>query len=186
MVDEGIPVEVVDHAASVFGMPVGPIKLMGEVGIEVIVKVFHILQEHFGDHLPKPQWMQREDLAKAFTRGADKKLKVDSLMIQSWVAKPSLMIPAADVEDRLFFAMLNEGARCMEEGIVPEAGYLDLAMIFGTGFPAFRGGLLREADGRGLENCVLRAKVLQQKYGAWLAPAPALLSQAAKGPYHTL
>ena len=184
MVDEGVPVHQVDAAATRFGMPVGPVKLMGEVGIEVIVKVFHILQEHFGDHLPKPAWIGREDLAKAFVKDAKGKLKVDALMIQAWVAKADPGLSQADISDRLFHSMLNEAARCMQEGIVPEPGYLDLAMIYGTGFPAFRGGLLREADMRGLESAVLRGKVLASRYGAWLQPPQALEAQAAKGAFY--
>jgi 3-hydroxyacyl-CoA dehydrogenase/enoyl-CoA hydratase/3-hydroxybutyryl-CoA epimerase len=184
MVEEGIPVAKVDAAALAFGMPVGPIKLMGEVGIEVIVKVFHILQEHFGDHLPKPSWIDRSDLASAFTKDPKGKLSVHAEMIQGWVAKAAPEATDLDVSDRLFHSMLNEASRCMQEGIVPEPGYLDLAMIFGTGFPAFRGGLLREADARGLENTVLRGKVLSQKYGAWLQPPQALQDQAAKGGFY--
>jgi len=184
LVQEGVPVRQVDQAATHFGMPVGPIKLMGEVGIDVIVKVFHILQEHFGEHLPKPSWIAREDLAKAFVRGADGKMKVEEGMIQAWSGKSDPQMSNADVSDRLFHAMLNEAARCMQEAIVPEASYLDLAMIFGTGFPAFRGGLLREADTRGLENTVLRGKVLAQKYGSWLEPPLALVIQASTGRYY--
>jgi 3-hydroxyacyl-CoA dehydrogenase/enoyl-CoA hydratase/3-hydroxybutyryl-CoA epimerase len=184
MVDEGVPVGRVDAAALKFGMPVGPIKLMGEVGIEVIVKVFHILQSHFGDHLPKPAWIGREDLAKAFTRDADNKLRVDSVMIQGWVAKPVVGLSELDITDRLFHSMLNEAARCLEEGIVKEAGYLDLAMIYGTGFPAFRGGLLREAEARGLENVSNRGRVLAERYGAWLQPPEALLKRSVNGFYN--
>ena len=184
MVDEGVSVAAVDAAAVKFGMPVGPIKLMGEVGVEVIVKVFHILQEHFGDHLPKPAWIGREDLAKAFVRGADGKMKVDGGMIEVWVGKKPLAPSEIDITDRLFHALLNEAARCLGEGIVPEAGLLDLAMIYGTGFPPFRGGLLREAESRGLENVAKRGKVLAERYGAWLQPPDALLKRGNKGFYN--
>jgi 3-hydroxyacyl-CoA dehydrogenase/enoyl-CoA hydratase/3-hydroxybutyryl-CoA epimerase len=69
--------------------------------------------------------------------------------------------------------MLNEGARALAEGLVPEPGLLDLAMIFGTGFPAYRGGLLREADHRGVGVCIGRAETLSQK-APWLAPSEGL------------
>jgi 3-hydroxyacyl-CoA dehydrogenase/enoyl-CoA hydratase/3-hydroxybutyryl-CoA epimerase len=181
MVEEGVPVAKVDEAATSFGMPVGPIKLIGEVGVEVIVKVFHILQSHFGDHLPKPAWIKREDLATAFVRGDDKRLRVDAAKIQAWVGKADPGMSSLDISDRLFHAMLNEAARCMEEGIVKEPGYLDLAMIYGTGFPPFRGGLLREAQNRGLETVANRGKVLAQRYGAWLQAPEALLKRKGQG-----
>ena len=176
MVEEGVPVNKVDEAALAFGMPVGPIKLIGEVGVEVIVKVFHILNAHYADHLSQPKWIDREDLKLAFPKGADGKLDMQARMIEGWIAKPDPNYPSADIQDRLFHAFLNEAARCLGEGLVPEAGYLDLAMIYGTGFPPFKGGLLREADRRGLPAVLERGKALAAKYGAHLSPPSALLN----------
>ncbi len=59
MVEEGVPVEKVEAAALDFGMPVGPLKLIGEVGVEVITHVFGILNSHYADHLPQPKWIKR-------------------------------------------------------------------------------------------------------------------------------
>jgi 3-hydroxyacyl-CoA dehydrogenase/enoyl-CoA hydratase/3-hydroxybutyryl-CoA epimerase len=183
MVEEGVPVEAVDRAAVKFGMPVGPIKLMGEVGIPVITHVAKNLQQHFGEHLPKTAWTSRADLGEAFTKDAAGKLKLDSGLIQAWVGKADPGYAQAEIQDRLFLAMLNEGARCMAEGIVPEAGYLDLAMIYGTGFPPYKGGLLREAEARGLGACVARAEALAAK-APWLAPCDGLKAAAAQGGYY--
>ena len=80
--------------------------------------------------------------------------------------------------------MLNEAARCMEEGIVPEPGYLDLAMIYGTGFPPFRGGLLREAEHRGLAVMAARGRELAARYGSHLNPPKALEDAVSKGSYY--
>jgi 3-hydroxyacyl-CoA dehydrogenase/enoyl-CoA hydratase/3-hydroxybutyryl-CoA epimerase len=176
MVEEGVPVAKVDAAAEAFGMPVGPIKLIGEVGVEVITKVFGILNSHYKDHLPQPKWILREDLKLAFPKGADGKLQLQAALIEGWVGKPDPNYPTLDIQDRLFHALLNEGARCIGEGLVPEAGYLDLAMIYGTGFPPFRGGLLKEADNRGSAVYLKRGNELAAKYGANLAPPSALLN----------
>jgi 3-hydroxyacyl-CoA dehydrogenase/enoyl-CoA hydratase/3-hydroxybutyryl-CoA epimerase len=183
MVEEGVPVEAVDRAATAFGMPVGPIKLMGEVGIPVITHVASNLQQHFGDHLPKTAWTGRADLGEAFKKDAAGKLQLDAAMIQGWIGKADPGYSEADISDRLFLAMLNEGARCMAEGIVPEPGLLDLAMIYGTGFPPYKGGLLREADKRGLRACLDRAQALQVK-APWLAPSKGLVDAAAKGSFY--
>ncbi len=182
MVDEGVPVATVDAAAVAFGMPVGPIQLIGDVGVEVIIKVFQILQEHFGDHLPHPAWIEREDFAKAFVREGSR-VRVDEALIQRWIAKSDPGYSKLDVLDRLFHSMLNEAARCLDEGVVKDPGVLDLAMIFGTGFPAFRGGLLREAQSRGLEKVVNRGKVLGSRFGGWLSPPQALLKRQETGFY---
>jgi 3-hydroxyacyl-CoA dehydrogenase/enoyl-CoA hydratase/3-hydroxybutyryl-CoA epimerase len=176
MVEEGVPVAKVDAAAVAFGMPVGPIKLIGEVGVDVITHVFGILNSHYADHLPQPKWISNKDLKLAFPKGPDGKLALHSAMIEGWVGKSDPLYPEADIQDRLFHAFLNEASRCLGEGIVPEAGYLDLAMIYGTGFPPFKGGLLREADRRGIPACLARGKALAGKYGAHLSPPSALLN----------
>jgi 3-hydroxyacyl-CoA dehydrogenase/enoyl-CoA hydratase/3-hydroxybutyryl-CoA epimerase len=183
LVDEGVPVAQVEQAATRFGMPVGPLKLIGEVGVPVIQHVFKILKAHYADHLPSPAWMGREDFAAGFVRDAAGKMQVQAQLIQGWVGKADPAYSDADVADRLYLAMLNEGARCMAEGIVPEPGLLDLAMIYGTGFPPYKGGLLREADSRGVKACVERAEALAGK-APWLKPSEGLKAAAAKGGFY--
>ncbi len=182
MIQEGVAVAEVDRVAVKFGMPVGPIKLMGEVGAEVIVKVYHILRGYFGDHLPKPAWVDLADMPKAFVK-ENGKLRVDEAMIQAWAAA-STVISEQDIEDRLLHAMFNEAARCLQESVVKDAAMLDLAMIFGTGFPAFRGGLLREAESRNLKSVVQRGLVLAERYGAWLTPPQALKDAAERDAFY--
>jgi 3-hydroxyacyl-CoA dehydrogenase/enoyl-CoA hydratase/3-hydroxybutyryl-CoA epimerase len=85
-----------------------------------------------------------------------------------------------DIEDRLFTALVNESARCLRDGIVKSPGLLDLAMVYGTGFPAFRGGPLREAEKRGLPEVVRRALELASRYGTRLSPPETLLKMASE------
>ena len=70
--------------------------------------------------------------------------------------------------------MINEAARILEEGIVGSAAAVDLAMIMGTGFPPFRGGLLRFADSFHLRAVLERARDLRNEFGGRFAPAPLL------------
>jgi 3-hydroxyacyl-CoA dehydrogenase len=77
--------------------------------------------------------------------------------------------------------MVHEAARVLEDGIVAGPGEVDLGMITGTGFPPFRGGLLRHADGRGLGEIVERLEALQAAHGARFEPAPLLREYAAAG-----
>ena len=79
--------------------------------------------------------------------------------------------------------MINEAARCLDEGIVASPGELDLAMIMGTGFPPFRGGLLRYADYVGVDKIVQRMRDIKG-CGQRFEVAPALLAIAQTGSFY--
>jgi len=66
----------------------------------------------------------------------------------------------------------------LEEGVVDNARYLDMAMVMGTGFPAFRGGLLRYADAEGLADIVSRLNVLEEQFGTRFSPTKSLVEMA--------
>jgi 3-hydroxyacyl-CoA dehydrogenase/enoyl-CoA hydratase/3-hydroxybutyryl-CoA epimerase len=86
-----------------------------------------------------------------------------------------------EVVDRLILLMVNEAAYCLADGVVARPGKLDLAMIFGTGFPPFRGGLLKYADVRGTEAVRANLDDLAARHGPRYAPAPFLAHLAQKG-----
>ena len=97
-------------------------------------------------------------------------------------------VPASRVEfehseliDRLILVMVNEAARVLEDGITDSAGTVDLGMVMGTGFPPFRGGLLKYADSLGATEIVTRLEWLNENVGGRFDPAPALLTMAAEG-----
>ena len=75
---------------------------------------------------------------------------------------------------RTLLPMVNEAARCLEEGVAKRPGDVDLAMIMGTGFPPFRGGLLRWADAIGIRAAVSRLEVMASRFGDRMAPAELL------------
>ena len=82
--------------------------------------------------------------------------------------------------------MINEGARCLEEEVVADAGQLDLAMILGTGFPPFRGGLMRYADTRGAGRVANRLQSLADSEGPRFEPAELLREYAtSRGRFRT-
>ena len=74
--------------------------------------------------------------------------------------------------------MINEASKCLEENVVENAKYLDLAMIFGTGFPAFRGGLLKYADSVGIVKIVETLQQLEKIYGNRFAVSDLLLTMS--------
>jgi 3-hydroxyacyl-CoA dehydrogenase/enoyl-CoA hydratase/3-hydroxybutyryl-CoA epimerase len=99
----------------------------------------------------------------------------------SGLAVPGKTLSAEQAEARLILPMVNEAAFCLADGVVPEPAKLDLAMIFGTGFPPFRGGPLRHADARGLQAVVDSLKRLEQQHGGRFSPAPELVQRASAG-----
>jgi 3-hydroxyacyl-CoA dehydrogenase len=82
--------------------------------------------------------------------------------------------------------MVNEAARCLEERIAAHPGHVDLAMIMGTGFPPFRGGLCRWADGQDLGRVVKDLERLAEAVGPRFAPAAALRRTAAAGGFYAV
>jgi 3-hydroxyacyl-CoA dehydrogenase len=144
-------------------MPLGPLELLDEIGIDVARKVAHVLEEAFGNRIPSIALIDR--LASAASLGKKSSLGFyryekgerrgpNPALIQ--LARKDVAIPAQEIQDRLVDAMVNEAALILEEGVVGRADDVDLAMVYGTGFPPFRGGLLRHADAVGIGAIVER------------------------------
>src|SRR5262249_32119985 len=87
-------------------------------------------------------------------------------------------VASEEIVERCILPMINEASRCLEEQIVSSASEVDLGMIMGTGFPPFRGGLLRYGDTLGAKTIVDRLKKYQARFGARFEPAPALVARA--------
>ncbi|MDX1998722.1 MAG: 3-hydroxyacyl-CoA dehydrogenase family protein, partial [Thermoanaerobaculia bacterium] len=98
---------------------------------------------------------------------------------------PSSAGPDADtIVLRMVTRMVDEAARCLDEQVVATPGELDLAMIFGTGFPPFRGGLCRWADATGVEALVAHLRGFAQAVGTRYEPSESLLRIAAAGGFY--
>jgi 3-hydroxyacyl-CoA dehydrogenase/enoyl-CoA hydratase/3-hydroxybutyryl-CoA epimerase len=185
---QGVPMEALDRSMTDFGMPMGPLRLLDEVGLDVAVKVSHVLGAAFGDRLEPSAvlepMVQGGRLGKksnlGFYRYRDRKATPDPA-VYPLADRPARAVVQAGAEawrERMVLAMVNEAARCLEQEVVASAGQLDLALILGTGFPAFRGGLLRHADVLGLPHVVERLRVLEATWGKRFAPAELLVRMA--------
>ena len=86
-----------------------------------------------------------------------------------------------EIVERCWLQMLNETARCMEDGIIQDPADVDIGVIFGFGFPPFRGGLLQEADRQGLDRVVSRLEGYAARHGRRFEPAELLREMARKG-----
>jgi 3-hydroxyacyl-CoA dehydrogenase/enoyl-CoA hydratase/3-hydroxybutyryl-CoA epimerase len=172
MLDERIDKLTIDAAAEKFGMPMGPIELADQVGLDICLAVGDMLRSKFGDSLPPtPAWL-REKVAKGeLGRKTGKGFyiwrdgKADKASGSASTAQPT-----PEMIDRLILPMSNVCVACLREGIVDNADVVDGAMIFGTGHAPFRGGPLNYARTRGPENVVATLRALEQKFGGRFAP----------------
>ena len=159
---EGMSVEKVDQAyVRQFGMPMGPFELMDSVGIDVCVKVLNIFRKAFPDRVEMPELMEKLEKNKSrlgqktnlgfYSYNDGRKGEVDqSIYSELGLSQPSNPYTDQECLERGVFAMVNECAIALDQDrIVNTAHEVDLAMIMGTGFPPFRGGLLKYADSVG-------------------------------------
>ena len=160
LLEEGVSLKDLDQAALNFGMPMGPARLIDEVGIDVAVKVGKILHEGLGEraHPSKLSSVLSEKgmLGKKNSKGFylyDEKGKPTgpNPEAEELLPKEKKKMSEADLQMRLFLPMINEAASILRDGIVNTASDVDMGLIFGIGFPPFRGGLLRYADSQGLD-----------------------------------
>jgi 3-hydroxyacyl-CoA dehydrogenase/enoyl-CoA hydratase/3-hydroxybutyryl-CoA epimerase len=191
ILQEGGKIDEVDSAMLDFGMPMGPFNLVDEIGIDVAVKVARVLTEAFGDRMQPSPVLQRlyddgrygKKKGRGFYVYKKKSKEVDPSVYKllADLRQPGTPLTPAEMQDRMVLLMLNEAAVCLAEGLVRQPRDVDGGMVFGTGFPPFRGGLLRYADQRGLDAVVERLEAFAQQYGDRFAPAPLLKEMAAKG-----
>lgn len=185
---DGATVDEIDQVALTFGLPMGPLRLMDEVGLDIARHVGASLHEAFGERMvPAPPLLAlagSERLGRKNGSGFYRYEKgVDQGVDETVYAELGESVPTARgveaggpgpdaIRSRLVLVMINEAARVLDEEIVTEAGEVDLGMIMGTGFPPFRGGLLRFADTLHPRGLVERLRHLEVSVGPRFAPAP--------------
>ncbi len=194
LLDEGFRIEDLDRAMSDWGMPMGPMALTDEVGIDVATKVAHILHDAFSERLPVPDWLDRVPQSgrlgtkngKGFYLYEGRERKGPDPAVYALLGlDPRVDNPDPGlIADRMVLPMVNEAARCLEEGVVRSAADLDLALIFGTGFPPFRGGLCRWADQEGLPCILATLERFASSVGDRYTPSEALRATAAAGGFY--
>ena len=189
---DGASVEEVDRAARDFGMPMGPLRLIDEVGIDIARHAGETLHSAFGERMrPAPALATlgaSERRGRKNGRGFYEYHDGEAEDVDDTVyADLGLSPPATDagpgereIRTRLVLAMINEAARALDDRIVRHAGDVDVAMVMGTGFPPFRGGLLRFADSLHPRTVVERLEGLAARQGARFEPAPLLRELASR------
>lgn len=198
----GEPIDKIDKALVKFGFPVGPMQLLDEVGIDVGAKISPILQAELGDRFAAPAAFdklladgrlgkkankgfyqyQKNTLAKTLQNGL-KGIKpgqkqVDDTIYSLLNIKPMASLSAVEISKRCTYMMLNEAARCVDEGIVRNARDGDIGAIFGIGFPPFLGGPLRYIDKIGAKSIVAQLSQWAEQHGERYTPCEALVTMA--------
>ncbi len=190
LLDEGVAIDAIDAALTGFGFPVGPLALLDEVGIDVASKVGPILHEAFGERMAPSTaaeaLMAEGRLGRKSGRGfylypPGGKKRVDATVYGLLEVHPNGAVDAEAIARRCVLLMVNEAARCLDEGVVRSARDADIGAVFGIGFPPFRGGPLRYADSVGAAALVEDLEDHRQRLGERFEPASVLVKMAREG-----
>ncbi len=196
MLEEGIPIPLVDQAMTGMGLPMGPCILNDLTGIDIGYHVAQNFEHAFGD-----RWQMADLHHRIYETGCYGRKTgagyyeykngcrpvpnprvtsvIDTFMAENGVA---LQAPKPDVLSRRMLARaINEAAYMMEEGICDRAHEMDLAMVYGCGYPPYRGGILREADAWGIKNVCTTLAELEAEHGIRFTPSKLLVSMAEQG-----
>ncbi len=190
---EGVAVEDLDGAIEEFGLPMGPLALLDEVGLDVAAKVGRVMEKAWpGRMKPSPLLHRLESTGRlgkksglGFYRYEDGKRKDpdDDLRDEIGLATAGADGESTVYDDdylvsRLLYPMVDEAARALAEEIVATPGEGDLALVMGIGWPPFRGGLMRWADQVGLARIADRLDEWAGAIGPRFEPSEALRERA--------
>jgi 3-hydroxyacyl-CoA dehydrogenase/enoyl-CoA hydratase/3-hydroxybutyryl-CoA epimerase len=192
---EGESIGKLDKALVKFGFPVGPMQLLDEVGIDIGAKIGPILQAELGERFAPPEAFNKlisdkrlgKKVQKGFYLYKDKNGKKINKRTVDESIYTLLNITVNDKKSndelvqRCVFMMLNEAARCLDEGIIRNARDGDIGAIFGIGFPPFLGGPFNYIDSLGAKTIVNKLNKWSSEIGERFMPCQALVTMAESG-----
>jgi 3-hydroxyacyl-CoA dehydrogenase/enoyl-CoA hydratase/3-hydroxybutyryl-CoA epimerase len=191
MFEAGVPAEDIEKAMTKFGMPMGPLALMDEVGLDICANVVHEMHTAVGDRMAPGKLLDFIKANKCFGKKSGKgfylydkdgKRQGFNPELLAQVNQTPLKKKQEEIQDRIALAMVNEAALCMSEGVAADADDANLAMILGTGWAPFRGGPLRYADSLGSRTLLQKLELLYASTGNEnYKPAELIRELAASG-----
>ncbi|KAL1320899.1 hypothetical protein HN51_065618 [Arachis hypogaea] len=200
LVDHGVDVYRIDKAITKFGMPMGPFRLVDLVGFGVGVATAMQFIENFPERTYKSMLLPLmiedkragETTRKGFYLYDDRRKARPDPELKNYVEKsrsitgvtvdPKLAkLPEKDIIEMIFFPVVNEACRVLDEGIAVKASDLDISSVMGMGFPPYRGGIMFWADSLGSKYIYTRLEEWSKLYGEFFKPCPYLAARAAKG-----
>jgi 3-hydroxyacyl-CoA dehydrogenase/enoyl-CoA hydratase/3-hydroxybutyryl-CoA epimerase len=184
----GVSAEEIDRAMLEWGMPMGPLRLIDEIGVDITLDIAETLEKAFGARDRAPDILRKMHDAKMLGRKSgggfyqyEGKQQIPNGALQEWRQASDGGVAADNITGRLTFLMVNEAARCLEEKVVATPEDADYGMVLGTGFPTFRGGPLRHAENYGLKKMVTDMDELHSRAGEKFAPCDLLRQHARDG-----
>jgi 3-hydroxyacyl-CoA dehydrogenase / enoyl-CoA hydratase / 3-hydroxybutyryl-CoA epimerase len=188
MFQSGVSAEKIDRALVEWGMPMGPLRLIDEIGIDITVDISDTLENAYGARDSAPGILRKMYDAKMLGRKSgggfyeyEGKQQTSNEALQEWRQGSGEESAAENIVNRLTFLMVNEVARCLEEKVVASPEDADYGMVLGTGFPVFRGGPLRYAESYGLKKLVTDMEDLHSRAGDKFAPCDLLHKHSQNG-----
>jgi 3-hydroxyacyl-CoA dehydrogenase/enoyl-CoA hydratase/3-hydroxybutyryl-CoA epimerase len=184
--EKDVSANEIDDALVQWGMPMGPLRLIDEIGVDITVDIADTLEKAYGDRDRAPKILRemykKKLLGRKSAQGGfykyEGKQQSPNESLSAW--RDSSNPPQVSGDDlalRLIFLMVNEAARCLEEKVVATAEDADYGMILGTGFAPFRGGPLRFADHLGIAEMVRAG----DRHGGKFKPCNLLRQHAENG-----
>jgi 3-hydroxyacyl-CoA dehydrogenase len=197
LVEEGAKPQDVDAAMYEFGMAMGPLAVGDLAGIDVGAKVrleahdkfAQGLREHrITDKLYKLGRYGQKTGAGMYRYEPGNRTPIPDPEVEKIIAEcaregniPQRKITKDEIIERTVYALINEGAKILEEGFALRAVDIDIVYVYGYGFPAFRGGPMLYGDTVGLKNVYDRVCEFEKQHGFWWKPAPLLKKLAEEG-----
>ncbi len=193
LLEEGISFAHLDQVLKEFGMPMGPCRLMDEIGLDVLVKVGKIMYQELGERAKPgkilPRLVDEQKIVgkkqdQGFYRYKKGQVLSENSELQQYFPQNKRDYSDELIKKRLLYPMINEAARILKEGKVATAADVDLGMIYGIGFPPFRGGLLKYAERKGKTKILEGLNLFAQDVSVErFSPSEALQEQLEKGFY---
>ena len=191
MLEEGADVRELDEALRDFGFPVGPIKLLDEVGIDVGAKINDVMRPLFderdiplstkGEEVVEAGYEGRKNERGFYTYEGGKSKGVNEEIYRFFGGSDRKSLDARTIQDRLSLTMINEAVRCLEENIITSPTDGDVGAVFGLGFPPFLGGPFWYLDELGAGTAVEKLETLRDEHGPRFETAGLLREYAEKG-----
>ncbi len=193
----GVPLEAIDKAMLKYGMPVGPISLCDEVGLDVAMHVQETLTGDLGVRMEGADSAMLEDFVAGGTLGrksgkgfymypkkktkGPKQVNPEAAAALKKYSAQDPKISEEEIQERIAFSFVNEAIHCLQDEIIESPVDGDIAAVFGIGFSPFRGGPFREVDRIGASYFCDQMNRYADKYGEQFRPAPLVVDMAKNG-----